>query len=100
MPNDIELLKALVKQLWKKTEQIEAENAELRRRLGLNSKNSDKPPSSDGYRKKTVSPGTPCRERMAETMTLVSRMMFMVELEGLHGGLLLEFPHRTPPPPN
>nr|VFJ49529.1 MAG: hypothetical protein BECKDK2373C_GA0170839_102624 [Candidatus Kentron sp. DK] len=52
MPNDIELLKALVKQLWKKTEQIEAENAELRRRLGLNSKNSDKPPSMMGIVKK------------------------------------------------
>lgn len=31
---------------------LEAENAELRRRLGLNSQNSSKPPSSDGLRKK------------------------------------------------
>ena len=31
---------------------LQAENAELRRRLGMNSSNSHKPPSSDGYRKK------------------------------------------------
>ncbi|MCC5945166.1 MAG: hypothetical protein JJT94_09525 [Bernardetiaceae bacterium] len=33
---------------------LKLENAELRRRLGLNSKNSSKPPSSDGYKKKPV----------------------------------------------
>lgn len=38
---------------------LKAENEELRRRLGLNSKNSHKPPSSDGYRKKSVRPGLP-----------------------------------------
>ena len=36
---------------------LKAENEELRRRLGLNSENSHKPPSSDGYRKKSVHPG-------------------------------------------
>ena len=56
---DPELLKALVQQLWEKIEQLEAENAELRRRLGLDSTNSHKPPSSDGYHKKTVAPGLP-----------------------------------------
>ena len=30
---------------------LRAENAEMRRRLGLNSKNSSKPPSSDGVAK-------------------------------------------------
>lgn len=59
LPDDPELLKALVKQLWEKIEQLEAENAELRRRLGLDSTNSHKPPSSDGYQKKTVAPGLP-----------------------------------------
>ncbi len=54
LPDDPELLRALVKQLLEKIEQLEAENAELRRRLGLDSTNSHKPPSSDGYQKKTV----------------------------------------------
>jgi transposase len=38
---------------------LQAENAELRRRLGLNSQNSHKPPSSDGYRKKRIQPALP-----------------------------------------
>ena len=38
---------------------LQAENAELRRRLGLDSQNSHKPPSSDGYRKKQVKPALP-----------------------------------------
>jgi hypothetical protein len=59
LPDDPKLLKVLVKQLLEKIEQLEAENAELRRRLGLDSSNSHKPPSSDGYAKKTVAPGLP-----------------------------------------
>ena len=59
LPNDIEFLKALIMQLLEKIAQLEAENAELRRRLGMDSSNSDKPPSSDGYQKKTVKPGLP-----------------------------------------
>ena len=59
LPDDPKLLKVLVKQLLEKIEQLEAENAELRRRLGLDSTNSHKPPSSDGYSKKTVAPGLP-----------------------------------------
>jgi len=51
LPNDIESLKALIVQLLEKIAQLEAENAELRRRLGMDSHNSDKPPSSDGYQK-------------------------------------------------
>jgi len=35
---------------------LKAENEELRRQLGMNSQNSHKPPSSDGYRKKRVQP--------------------------------------------
>ncbi len=59
LPDDPELPRALVKQLLEKIEQLEAENAELRRRLGLDSTNSHQPPSSDGYQKKTVTPGIP-----------------------------------------
>ena len=59
LPDDPNLLKALVKQLLEKIEQLEAQNAELRRRLGLDSTKSYKPPSSDGYPKKTVAPGLP-----------------------------------------
>ncbi len=42
---------------------LQAENAELRRRLGLNSENSHKPPSSDGYRKKRVQSALPKGEK-------------------------------------
>ena len=59
MPNDTELLKGLVRTLWGRVERLEAENAELRRRLGMDSTNSDKPPSSDGYKKKPITPGIP-----------------------------------------
>ncbi|WP_177217460.1 DUF6444 domain-containing protein [Thermoflexibacter ruber] len=34
--------------------QLRPENAELRRRLDMNSGNSHKPPSSDGYKKKKI----------------------------------------------
>lgn len=42
---------------------LQAENAELRRRLELNSRNSHRPPSSDGYRKKRVQPALPKGEK-------------------------------------
>jgi Family of unknown function (DUF6444) len=59
LPDDVEQLEAPVKELWEKLGRLRAENAELRRRLGLDSTNSHKPPSGDGYRKKTVAPGLP-----------------------------------------
>ena len=59
LPDDIESLKAMIKQLLEENERLKAENAELRRRLGLDSTHSHKPPSSDGYQKKTVKPGVP-----------------------------------------
>ena len=40
-------MRALVGELMSRLEALEAENAELRRQLGLNSQNSSKPPSSD-----------------------------------------------------
>ena len=42
----------LVGSLTRRIEALERENAELRRRLGLDSSNSSKPPSSDGLKKK------------------------------------------------
>ena len=44
---------------------LQAENAELRRRLGMNSENSHKPPSSDGYQKKSVRPALPKKDKEA-----------------------------------
>jgi len=38
---------------------IKAENKDLRARLESNSHNSNKPPSSDGYKKQTIKPGLP-----------------------------------------
>ncbi|WP_449560077.1 IS66 family transposase [Micromonospora craniellae] len=42
-------------ELRERVDRLEAENAELKRRLGMNSSNSSKPPSSDG-------PGRPARQ--------------------------------------
>src|SRR5580693_2171165 len=46
---------ALIASVQGELEGLRAENAELRRRLGLDSSTSSKPPSSDGLRKKPVS---------------------------------------------
>jgi len=59
LPNDIEALRAIIKQLLESNKRLEAENAELRRRLGMDSSNSHKPPSSDGYAKPPIKPGLP-----------------------------------------
>src|ERR1700689_280180 len=49
LPPEVE---ALIASLKREIEALRAENAELRRRLGLDSSNSSKPPSSDGLKKK------------------------------------------------
>ncbi len=46
---------ALIASLQRELEALRAENGELRRRLGLDSSTSSKPPSSDGLKKKPVS---------------------------------------------
>ena len=46
---------ALIASLQRELEALRAENGELRRRLGLDSSTSSKPPSSDGLRKPPVS---------------------------------------------
>lgn len=57
------VLEAEVSRLQAEVARLQAENAELRRRLGMNSQNSHKPPSSDGYRKKRVQPAMPKGEK-------------------------------------
>jgi transposase len=52
-------LKAVIDGLTRRIAELEAENAELRRRLGMNSGNSNKPPASDGLAKETVPPRAP-----------------------------------------
>lgn len=63
LPNEIEALKALVIKLLAEVEALKAENRELRARLQANSGNSDRPPSSDGLRKKPALPRRKNRKR-------------------------------------
>lgn len=51
---EISALKALVNRLLLRIEELEAENADLRRQLSQNASNSHKPPSSEGYSKKPL----------------------------------------------
>jgi hypothetical protein len=59
LPNDITFLKAKIQMLWEENEKLKAENYKLRGCLGLNSTNSSKPPSSDGLKKKPITPAIP-----------------------------------------
>src|SRR5690242_4341386 len=56
-PSSHEELLVVLVELRERVERLEAENAELRRRLGLNSSNSSKPPSSDGLARPGGQPG-------------------------------------------
>jgi len=63
IPNDIAILKDIVSKLLSRIEDLEAENATLKSinadllsRLNKNSKNSNKPPSTDGLAKKPAFP--------------------------------------------
>ena len=55
----IERLERQVEILLARVATLEAENAELRRRLGENSSNSSKPPSSDAPAERAARPGAP-----------------------------------------
>jgi hypothetical protein len=59
----LENLEAEIERLQAENARLQAENAELRRRLGMNSSNSHKPPSSDGYRKKRAGSALPKKKR-------------------------------------
>ena len=61
----LDLLLERLAALEAEVQRLQAENAELRRRLEMNSQNSHKPPSSDGYRKKSVQPALPKGEKQA-----------------------------------
>lgn len=63
LPNDIANLQALVLELLKRVEYLEAENKELKARLAANSRNSSRPPSSDGLQKKPVLPKGKTKKR-------------------------------------
>jgi transposase len=58
LPNDIEALQALVRQLLAENAALKAEIVELKARLSADSHNSHKPPSSDGLRKRSALPKT------------------------------------------
>jgi transposase len=60
---EIERLQAENARLQTELACLQAENAELRRRLGMHSSNSQKPPSSDGYRKQRASSALPKAKR-------------------------------------
>lgn len=57
VPPSYEDLLAIVVELRERVDRLEAENAELRRRVGSNSSNSSKPPSSDGLTRPRPQPG-------------------------------------------
>ena len=69
LSNDISVLKDVVMALLVRDETLDSENAELRAantelhsRLNLNSKNSHKPPSSDGLSKNPGLPKAPAKK--------------------------------------
>jgi transposase len=61
----IDMLLEKLAELEAEIQGLKAENAELGRRLEMNSQNSYKPLSSDGYRKKLVQPAFPKTDKRA-----------------------------------
>jgi len=57
--DEIVLLKGENTRLREEIVLLKAENADLKARLNSDSHNSNKPPSSDGYKKKTIKPAFP-----------------------------------------
>ena len=73
IPSEVQALRELVltqarqiQELRERLELLERENAELRSRLGQTSRNSHRPPSSDGYRKKTTRLALPKQCRVCQ----------------------------------
>ena len=63
LPNDIEALHALVRQLLAENAALKTKIAELEARLKTDSRNSHKPPSSDGLRKRPAFPSSRGRKK-------------------------------------
>lgn len=86
LPNDIPSLQALLLDVLKRVEQLEKENQELKARLEETSRNSNRPPSSDGFRKRTGLPKTKSKKRGGQkghkgnTLKMVANPDFVVEL--------------------
>ena len=86
LPNDIASLQALVLELLKRVEYLEAENKELKARLEANSRNSSLPPSTDGLKKKTALPKGKAKKRggpkghKGKILEMVSTPDYVVEL--------------------
>lgn len=86
IPNDIAGLQALVLKLLKRIEHLEAENKELKAKLAENSRNSNRPPSSDGLKKKpALLKGEPKKRggqkgHKGKTLKMVKHPDYVVEL--------------------
>ena len=86
LPNDIAGLQALVLELLKRIEVLEAENKELKAKLKANSSNSSRPPSSDGLKKKPALPKDKSKNRggqkghKGKTLEMVSVPDYEIEL--------------------
>ena len=86
LPDDIAGLQALVLELLKRVESLEAENKELKAKLNSNSGNSSRPPSSDGLKKKPALPRDKPKKRggqkghKGKTLEMVASPDYVVEL--------------------
>ncbi len=63
LERQVEMLLAKVEEQAARIAVLEAENAELRRRLGENSSNSSKPPSSDAPKDRAARPSAPASDK-------------------------------------
>jgi regulator of replication initiation timing len=80
LPPEVE---ELILSLKREIEALRAENAELRRRLGLDSSTSSKPPSSDGLKKAGL-PVDQQQEVAAQAQRLIEDEMTLRDLRKAH----------------